>query len=160
MEELPTANGSADYALFVKGKLLGIIEAKKVSVGPQNVLEQAKRYAGGAIQGPGNWNGLKVPFLYATNGEVIWHLDVRSEKPASRTISNFHTATALEGFFSTDLRQAHNWLQNNSADQQIERLRPYQKEAIQKIEAAIVDGKRHLLVAMATGTGKTFTTVA
>ena len=49
VEEFPTANGPADYALFVKGKLLGIIEAKKVSVGPQNVLEQAKRYSRGAF---------------------------------------------------------------------------------------------------------------
>ncbi len=32
VEELPTANGPADYALFVKGQLLGIIEAKKVTV--------------------------------------------------------------------------------------------------------------------------------
>jgi type I restriction enzyme, R subunit len=43
IEEFPTANGPADYALFVRGNLLGIIEAKKVAVGPQNVLEQAKR---------------------------------------------------------------------------------------------------------------------
>src|SRR5436853_3139675 len=83
VEELPTANGPADYALFVKGKLLGIIEAKKVSVSPQNVLEQAKRYAQGATHGSGNWDGYRVPFLYATNGEVIWHLDVRNEKKTS-----------------------------------------------------------------------------
>jgi hypothetical protein len=43
------------------------------------ILEQAKRYAAGASIGPGNWNGLRVPFLYATNGEIIWHLDVRAE---------------------------------------------------------------------------------
>jgi len=30
VEEFPTANGPADYALFVGGKLLGILEAKKV----------------------------------------------------------------------------------------------------------------------------------
>ena len=29
VEELPTANGPADYALFVKGQLLGIIEQKR-----------------------------------------------------------------------------------------------------------------------------------
>jgi DNA repair protein RadC len=34
VEEYPTENGPADYALFVKGRLLGIIEAKKVGVGP------------------------------------------------------------------------------------------------------------------------------
>jgi type I restriction enzyme R subunit len=159
VEEFPTDNGPADYALFVQGKLLGIIEAKKVGVGPQNVLEQAKRYAAGASQGPGNWDGLRVPFLYATNGEIIWHLDARNKKRISRTISNFHTATALDGLFATDLRPAHKWLLDNSSEQ-IERLRPYQKEAITKIEAALIDGKRQLLVAMATGTGKTYMTVA
>jgi type I restriction enzyme R subunit len=47
VEEFPTANGPADYALFANGAFLGIIEAKKVSVNPQNVLEQAKRYSQG-----------------------------------------------------------------------------------------------------------------
>ncbi|MGI6393815.1 MAG: hypothetical protein ACOX2F_03620 [bacterium] len=48
VEEFPTANGPADYAFFVNGQLLGILEAKKVSISPQNVLEQAKRYSMGA----------------------------------------------------------------------------------------------------------------
>ena len=43
VQELPTASGPADYGLFVSGKFLGVIEAKKVTVNPQNVLEQAKR---------------------------------------------------------------------------------------------------------------------
>src|SRR5260221_10106021 len=37
VEELPTASGPADYGLFVAGRLLGIVEAKKVTVNPQNV---------------------------------------------------------------------------------------------------------------------------
>src|SRR5258708_40103992 len=85
--EFPTANGPADYPLFVNGKPLGIIEAKKVTVNPQNVLEQAKRYAEGVFDGPGNWSGYRVPFLYATNGEIVWHLDVRKERSASRVIA-------------------------------------------------------------------------
>src|SRR5262245_1601006 len=85
--EFPTANGPADYAVFVNGQLLGVIEAKKVTVNPQNVLEQAKRYAEGVANGCGNWNGYHVPFLYATNGELIWHLDVRPDKRVSRVIS-------------------------------------------------------------------------
>jgi len=87
VEELPSANGPADGGLFIAGKLLGIIEAKKVTVNPQNVLEQAKRYSEGAFQGPSSWNGLKVPFLYASNGEIIWHLDVRSNKRISRRLT-------------------------------------------------------------------------
>ena len=84
--EFPTANGPADYALFVSGQLLGIIEAKKVTVNPQNVLEQAKRYSAGAQCGPGNWHGYKVPFLYSTNGELVWFIDMRAEKPVARQI--------------------------------------------------------------------------
>ena len=45
IEEFPTANGPADYALVVDGQLLGVIEAKRLSLGPQGVLLQAERYA-------------------------------------------------------------------------------------------------------------------
>lgn len=157
--EFPTATGPADYALFVNGRLLGIIEAKKVGLSPQNVLEQAKRYASGAVQGPGNWAGLRVPFLYSSNGELVWFLDVRQEKHVSRQISSFHTPEALESFFSTDFGTSCARLRGLSLDR-IERLRDYQKRGIQAIESAIMDGRRELLVAKATGTGKTYMTVA
>lgn len=157
--EFPTANGPADYALFVKGKLLGILEAKKVSLNPQNVLEQAKRYAAGAVEGPGNWAGLRVPFLFASNGELVWFLDAREEKHVSRQISNFHTPEALETFFATDFKAACARLRALPIDR-IERLRDYQKRGIQSIESAIMGGRRELLVAKATGTGKTYMTVA
>jgi type I restriction enzyme R subunit len=60
VEEFSITNGLADYSLFVNGQMLGILEAKIVSVKPQNVLEQAKRYAPGAFQSPGNWHGLRA----------------------------------------------------------------------------------------------------
>jgi len=158
VEEYPTGNGPADYALFVKGKLLGIIEAKRMKVGPQNVLEQAKRYSRGAFGGSGNWEGYRVPFLYATNGEIVWFIDVRDGKNISRQISSFHTANALGEFFQDSVANGYEWLRNNPIN--IERLRYYQKEAITATESAIIKGKRAMLVAMATGTGKTFVTVA
>lgn len=159
VEEFPTANGPADYGLFVDGKLLGIIEAKKVGVSPQNVLEQAKRYSRGAFSGLGNWNGYHVPFLYASNGEQIFFIDVRDEKNLSRQISNFHTTHAIEELWSRGSERpfAH-WLKDNPVE--IEGLRPYQKEAIAATESAMINGKRTMLLAMATGTGKTFTTVS
>jgi type I restriction enzyme, R subunit len=157
--EYPTGNGPADYALFVNGILMGIVEAKKVTVSPQNVLEQAKRYARGAVNGPGNWNGFHVPFLYASNGEIIWHVDVRSDKPNSRTLSDFHTAAALEEKFGLDESKSRKWLLDTPPEK-ITRLRPYQVASIVATENAILAGKRELLIAMATGTGKTFLTVA
>src|ERR1700736_4230734 len=51
--EFPTDNGPADYALFVAGQPLGVVEAKKVTLGPQNVLIQAERYARGIAPGSG-----------------------------------------------------------------------------------------------------------
>ena len=159
VEELPTANGPADYALFVGGKLLGIIEAKKVTVNPQNVLEQAKRYAAGVFAAVGEWDGLRVPFLYASNGTLNWHLDTRPAKRVSRPISDFHTPEALAARFNDNPQPANEWLLA-TAPEQIGRLRSYQRDCIVAVEAAIAGGKRDLMVAMATGTGKTFLTVA
>ena len=159
VEELPTANGPADYGLFVVGKLLGIIEAKKVTVNPQNVLEQAKRYSAGVFAAVGEWDGLRVPFLYASNGTLIWHLDTRPAKRVSRPVSDFHTPEALAARFNDNAQPAHEWLLA-TAPEPIGRLRPYQRDCIIAVESSIAGGKRDLMVAMATGTGKTFLTVA
>jgi len=77
IEEYPIDYGPADYALCVGGQLLGIVEAKRLSLGPQNVLTQAERYSKGATENPLNFRSYRVPFLYSTNGEVIWHHDIR-----------------------------------------------------------------------------------
>src|ERR1700752_2706770 len=55
--QYPTDNGPADYALFVNGRVLGIIEAKKLSLGPQNVLVQAQRYSRGVTESPFEFRG-------------------------------------------------------------------------------------------------------
>ena len=157
--EFPTANGPADYAFIVNGLFLGINEAKKVSVNPQNVLEQAKRYSSGAFQGVGNWNGCRVPFLFSSNGEIIWFLDARGEKPISRQIANFHTGPALEAMFAFDPKPAHAWLLDTPPDI-ITRLRGYQRRCNLATDQAIIAGLREILLALATGTGKTFLTVA
>jgi type I restriction enzyme R subunit len=50
IEEYQTDNGPADYALCAEGKILGIVEAKKLTLGPQNVLSQAERYSRGVAE--------------------------------------------------------------------------------------------------------------
>src|ERR1700680_4416937 len=57
IEEYPTENGPADYALCVGGKILGIVEAKKLTLGPQNVLMQAERYSKGLLASPFDFQG-------------------------------------------------------------------------------------------------------
>jgi type I restriction enzyme, R subunit len=68
IEEYPTDNGPADYALCVNGQIIGVVEAKKLTLGPQNVLTQAQRYSRGLSASPYNFDGHYVPFLYSTNG--------------------------------------------------------------------------------------------
>jgi type I restriction enzyme R subunit len=159
VEEYPTETGPADYALFVNGQLLGIIEAKKIAVGAENVLEQAKRYSKGVPNTIGEWREYKVPFLYSTNGEMIFHLDVRKKENTSNQLSDFHSPQALLDKFNRDTENAENWFHTNFVDT-ITRLRPYQVKAIEAIEQALMDGKKKMLMAMATGTGKTFTLVS
>jgi type I restriction enzyme R subunit len=105
-EEEPTDNGPADYALWSDNKCVGIVEAKKVAVGPQGRLSQAERYARGLRNSPYNFQGLHCPFLYATNGEIIWYHDVRHPLNLSRRITTFHMPSALQELLSRDFNAA------------------------------------------------------
>jgi type I restriction enzyme, R subunit len=157
LTEYPTEDGPADYALCLDGKLLAIVEAKKLSLGPQNALSQAERYAKGATANPFDFRGFHVPFLYATNGEVIWFHDVRHPLNRSRPVADFHTPNALRELLGRDFEAACGVL--SATRNRHPKLRPYQVEANAAIEQAIAGRKRQMLVAMATGTGKTFTLV-
>ena len=157
VEEFETANGPADYALVVNGKLLGIVEAKKVATAALNVLEQAKRYSKGASETIGKWGDYKVPFLYSSNGELIYFLDARNPKNLSRQVFSFPTPQALTYSLNTSPEPSLNWFKANLVDNPY--IRPYQRQAIEEVETELENGKRVMLLAMATGTGKTFTTV-
>ena len=157
VEEFPTATGPADYALIVDGVLVGIVEAKKLSINPSGVLGQSERYSESiAEETPKNYNGFRIPFLYATNGELIRFHDIRDQLNLSRQIQKFHTPTALKELLGRN-SWSRAWFSENPSVHQ--RLRDYQKGANSAVEDAIVSGRRKMLVAMATGTGKTFTTV-
>src|SRR5882762_8282285 len=155
--EFETANGPADYALCIGGQVLGIVEAKKLTLGPQSVLTQAERYSKGATGNPLTFGKYRVPFLYSTNGEIIWHSDIRNSLNRSHPIARFHTPDALAERLTKDAAAACQRLLQMPNDHP--RLRPYQREANAAIERAIADRKQQMLIAMATGTGKTFTMV-
>ena len=157
LTEYPTKNGPADYALCNGGRIVGIVEAKKLAVSPAGVLTQAQRYAEGVPNSPFDFRGLRVPFLYSTNGEVIHFHDVRDPLNLSRKVKRFHTPGAFEELLGRDFGKACDWFAANPNTHP--RLRPYQREANAAVEKAITERKRNMLLAMATGCGKTFTTV-
>jgi len=158
VREYETDSGPADYVLFVDGVAVAVVESKRLELGPQNVLVQAQRYARGLKDSPFNFGGFRVPFVYSTNGEVFWFQDLRDARSRSRQVAGFHTPSALREFLEHDLAKAEGWLMSNSVDNPY--LRPYQKEAIENVEKSLLSRKRRMLIAMATGTGKTVVAVS
>jgi type I restriction enzyme R subunit len=177
--EWPTDSGPVDYALFVKGRCAGVIEAKKLGTDVPAVLEQTKRYARGIKLGADEipvespWqHGLdaayRVPFVFATNGRPfvkqlatksgIWFWDARLATSAATALPEWFSPQDIEEKLSQDLDADRHGLAEEPFD--YAGLRPYQRDAVEAIEAALAEGRRDMLVAMATGTGKTRTCVA
>ncbi len=156
IEEFETDLGPADYVLADQAELLGVVEAKKLTLGPQGVLPQAERYACAIESGEQYQGKFGVPFIYSTNGEEIWFHDVRHALNRSRKVSAFHTVKALREMQERSLEVE---LATLRAIPIQEGVRPYQVEANTAIEQAITDRHRKMMVTMATGTGKTLMTV-
>jgi len=173
--EWPTATGPVDYALFHGKTLLGLIEAKKASVDVPGVLDQTKRYSRGfRMHDPGEyavaspWNDHKAPFLFATNGRPylkqletksgIWFMDVRRKTNLPRPLNGWYSPPGLLAEFNSNRGLADLNLRQTPND--LPGLRPYQKDAIAEVEDHVARGRRSLLLAMATGTGKTRTCIS
>ena len=172
--EWPCGTGYADYALFDNCQLVGIVEAKEYGKDISGALQQAKEYAKTVeekegIQLCGNWNGYKVPFIYSTNGRPylaqlaeksgIWFWDARTPSIPSKPLENWHTANDLHKKLTVDITKANEQLLENN-DYPDFANRYYQKEAIQAVEKALDRGQHRMLLAMATGTGKTRTALS
>jgi type I restriction enzyme R subunit len=173
--EWPTESGVADYVLFAGLVPVGIVEAKRRGKDIPADIEQAKRYgrgfcAEGEMRAPGGpWGELALPFLYATNGRPymrqlrtvsgIWFLDARRKENHADALDGWHTPEGLLALLAQDVDAANAALRAEPTDY-LTFLRDYQREAIAAVEAAIERGQRSCLVAMATGTGKTKTTIA
>ncbi|MBI2391032.1 MAG: type I restriction-modification system endonuclease [Deltaproteobacteria bacterium] len=170
--EWPCDGGRADYVLFVGLEAVGVVEAKKKNVDVAGKIDQAKRYSKTIrlepAQAPhGPWRSYRVPFLFSANGRPyikqietksgVWFLDVRRSTNHARP---------LEAWYSPDGLAALLRMDEAAADQALERepieaigLRDYQGEAVLAVERAIIAGQRQILLAMATGTGKTKTAI-
>lgn len=177
--EWPSEGGRADYALFIGLTCVAVIEAKRESVDVPSTLQQAERYARTIALLPENrhpdgpWNyGLtepfRVPFVFATNGRSfvrqwptksgIWFCDLRRDTDHARPQTAWFSPKDLLDILTTNLDAAAAGLADESFGKG--RMRPYQEEAIAAIEDAIVAGQRDILISMATGTGKTRTSIA
>lgn len=170
--------GRADYALFIGETLVAVVEAKKEDIDVFGALNvQAKDYAKN-IKARDQKYVLKrfreydVPFVYATNGRSyfeqykeksgIWGLDTREPFNVPTAVAAWPRPEEMVLDLQKDVEAANQKLAATGYEE-LENpdglnLRYYQIEAIQAAEHAIIDDRRRaVLLAMATGTGKTRT---
>lgn len=127
VEERPTTAGPADYAMTNDRRVQGVVEARRVIVGPQGVLTQAERYSRGIRADPLIRGQFGVPFLCSTNGEQIHFHDIHCAQNRSRLVSSFQTPAGFAEMLSRNLDADLAALASVPVNQ---RLRPFQVEAI------------------------------
>jgi type I restriction enzyme R subunit len=156
VREYSTEVGHADYVLFVDGKPVGVIEAKREEEGHKLSVheDQAEDYATAKLK---YLNNEKLPFVYLSTGEVTTLTDFRDPKPRARNVFSFHRPKTIQDWLkkTKSLRTSINDLNVLPT----ERLRECQINAITNLEKSFRDNKPRALIQMATGSGKTFTAI-
>jgi len=146
----------ADYALEVSpGFPLAVVEAKREYAKPADGLQQAKEYA----------QLLDLPIALATNGKGVAEFDFHTG--VERTLDRFPRPDEIwerfrawkgiaDNTVAEILLEPFNRVLHNT-DGSAKEPRYYQRIAIHGAVAAILSGRRRVLLTMATGSGKTFT---
>ncbi|MBU1187422.1 MAG: DEAD/DEAH box helicase family protein [Gammaproteobacteria bacterium] len=153
VQGMPNAKGYgyADYVLWGDdGKPLGVVEAKKTTADPTAGRQQAKLYADCLEQMHG-----QRPLIFYTNGYETWLWDDAFYPP--RKVAGFYRKDELERLIRR--RDSRQPLDVGKVREAIAG-RYYQKRAIGSICAGLTKGQRKSLLVMATGTGKTRTSIA
>ncbi len=132
----------ADYVLCDRhGRSLAVIEAKRFSINPADAAEQARNYA----------RQLNVPYVFLANGEEVRFWEWQREA-FPRPVKTFFKQDDLERRAAT--AQVRRDPLSVPVDTRIAG-RDYQMACIDTLCREIGQGRRKLLVEMATGTGKT-----
>jgi type I restriction enzyme R subunit len=158
VREAHLKTGFADYLLFVEGKALGVVEAKKVGVPLSGVEAQSARYAVGLKPPMRAWRPeLPLPFRYESTGVETFFTNGLDPDPRARRVFAFHKPETLRDWVQeTDtLRQRL----RSMSPLLSEKLWGPQVKAITHLEQSLAQDRPRALVQMATGSGKTFTAV-
>lgn len=153
-EGLLKGNLEADYLLFIDGRAVGVLEAKRKEVPlGDKVYLQALNYTHKVP----SWVPAFVtplPLIYLSNGETLLFKDTRGdddpvELKCMHTPKEIAKILTLEGEFAglPALRKQFGKLE----------LRDCQVEAIRNLELSFREGERRALINIATGAGKTYT---
>jgi type I restriction enzyme, R subunit len=151
-----------DYLLRYDGQMIALLEAKDEGHSPDAGLEQAKSYA----------RHLEVPFAYSSNGHAFVEFDFLGNK--SRELEDFPAPDDLWARWReaglgepATVEQVLEEREERAADPLLhpfcppsrsgKEIRYFQEVAVRRVVERVVRGQKRILLAMATGTGKTFT---
>ena len=157
VREFPTSTGPVDYALFVDGTPVGVVEAKADEKGQDitTVEGQSSRYAGSTFK----WvkTGYTIRFAYEATSKLTRFTDYADQKYRSRPIFSFHRPESLRALLKADDTIRNNMKHFPPFD--TTGFRSCQITAIQNLERSFAENRPRALVQMATGAGKTFTAI-
>lgn len=151
-EALMVGNTESDYLLFIEGKAIAVVEAKrKENPLGQDVADQAENYA----RTPQAWYGLwfkdLVPLVYLANGEKILFKNMLTDPDGEYVeLKDMHSPKKM--------LQLVNKTSEYGALPRLEKkgLRDCQYDAELEFEHSLKNGKKKGLAILATGSGKTY----
>lgn len=157
VREYQTDVGPVDYALFVVGKAVGVVEAKREEEGQKLSAHetQVEDYAGAKLKRIDNE---PLPFIYLSTGVVTRFTDTRDHKPRFREVFTFHRPETLQSWHKK-AKSLRRRMTEDMPSLDTQGLRDCQVDAITNLEQSFRLNKRKALIQMATGSGKTFTAI-
>lgn len=149
-------NKEADYMLFIDGKAIGVLEAKREEshLGPE-VAEQAQTYGNILPDWVQAWKH-PLPFIFLSNGNRFLFKDMRSKSPKYDVLKKMLTPKEIVELAGDDIQSEYAKLPSVPPVGP-KGLRQCQFEAITNLEISFKQGQKKALVVLATGAGKTFT---
>ena len=153
------ARGKAKYADYVlyynRSTPIAIVEAKDAKHTVSAGMQQAKEYA----------QMMDVPFAFSSNGQGYQEYDFLTGKERTLQMDAFPTKDELYARFLSESNGGKGFTDEEKriidqpfcTGQDIFPPRYYQRNAVNRTVNAVAQGKKRLLLVMATGTGKTYT---
>ena len=179
IREFPLNNGFgfADYMLYVNGKACGVIEAKKQGATLTGVELQSSRYAKGLPSTLPAWSR-PLPFVWESTGVETHFTNGLDPEPRARSVfaffrpellvqwltllppaSNSNSVSESPSTFLARMRSMPTLVTEWGSGGAHYALWPAQIGAITNLEKSLAANKPKALIQMATGSGKTFTSI-
>ena len=151
-EGLLKGNLEADYFLFINGKAVGVLEAKREEIDAfsDKVCNQAVLYARNVPKIYQTYQK-PLPFIFTSNGKDLYFCDFRKQDSCFNQIMTIPTPYELVKLLGiNDYFAGLPTLRKKG-------LRDCQYEAVTKLEKSFRSGQNRALMVLATGAGKTYT---